>query len=278
MAGDLGGAAVEREVDALAVDLDGLGDAAVEQDVAAGDQRPEPAGSKAARLVHGELGGQAPVVDRLRAVRRRRAAGRPSPARGRSGRRRRRAGTRGACGLLARLVESVAASGWSSTWASSAGRLDTDRGEDRVGFGLDELERVVALARSGKHGLDLVASRPLGGRPEVGHRARSGRRRWGRRCRRRGGAWTAVLGAGSAPWTGLGRCDSRRAAWDALGWVQARSVRPSRRDRDRDSKQRQDGDKGKPFHGRECASQGSELRTTPRACSGRTRDGRGRHA
>ena len=38
--GDVGGAAVEREVGALALDLQRLGDAPVEHDVAAGDERP----------------------------------------------------------------------------------------------------------------------------------------------------------------------------------------------------------------------------------------------
>ena len=44
-----------------------------------------------------------------------------------------------------------------------------EAGEDRVGVRLDELERVVGLARPGEDCRDLLAVVRLGGRPELGH-------------------------------------------------------------------------------------------------------------
>ncbi len=89
--------------------------------------------------------------------------------------------------------------------------LRAERGEDRVGLGLDELERLVPLARAGEDGRDLGTVRGRGGAAELGDRhdrdvgQRPGRRRGrgGGRLRRR------RLGRGSVA-RGLGRVDGRR--------------------------------------------------------------------
>ena len=120
-AGDVGGPAVEREVDALAVDLDGLGDAAVEQDVAAGDERPErgrvegrarPGGSWAVRP-HSSTVFTRPTPNSVRSPQPSARTFGPTASARRNAR---------CFGLLARLAASVAASGWRARWASSAGR------------------------------------------------------------------------------------------------------------------------------------------------------------
>ena len=134
------------------------------------------------------------------------------------------------------------------------GSLDADRGEDRVGFGLDELERVVGLARSGEHGLDLVAGRPLGGRPEVGDRDDGdvGEGNVGRCRRGRGLDRTRPATA-----AGGSDCSGRlRRLADPCGRARAGTRAGSRRargeadgDHDGGREQAEDGDEGESFHG-----------------------------
>ena len=78
---------------------------------------------------------------------------------------------------LARSSVSVAASVARMSRVASAGRVEAERGEDRVGVGLDELERLVALARPGQDGRDLRRGPcAVPGRPELGDRHDRGRR------------------------------------------------------------------------------------------------------
>ena len=81
---------------------------------------------------------------------------------------------------------SVAASGARTRRSATARAGEPERREDRVGLGLDQLERVVAPARAGEDGLDLAEVGRRRRRPEVGDRDdrdvdRTGRRRRGDR-------------------------------------------------------------------------------------------------
>ena len=174
-AGDVRGPAVEREVHALLVDLDGLGHAAVEHDVAARDEGP--AAGRVERLRGArQLGGQAPRLDRFDGADTEQLPIAPAEGADRRihnvcpeerealairrqvGRERR--GVRGEHEPL-RI-----------RWP-----LRPDRREDRVRFGLDELQRVVRLARPGEDGADLLARRSGRAAFGSGSRGRSGRRR-----------------------------------------------------------------------------------------------------
>ena len=250
--GDLGGAAVEREVRALALDDEGLVDATVEHDVAAGEEGPGRGRVEGGR----GLGGRQARVQRSRSARSRtrstpkrlavpqaraRTDGPTSSAR-RNARRLR---------FVARSVLRVAASAASTSRVGSGRPLDPEGRQDRVGLARDELERVVALARPGQHGRDLAAIRGLDRRPELGRPARSAT------------SARTTPGVGEAVGAGVGvTARRRRGAGVALGAVGAR---------------RRTGRRRRPMARRRPRSR-TRARRPRRARRGRSRGGRGRRA
>ena len=249
-------AAVEREVDALLLDLDGLRDAAVEQDVAARDERPERRRVERRPCRAGRVTGAArSAANRRSASRgpRRRATRHPRPGRGRSDRPVRRAGTRGACGSWRGPSRGSAAS---AARTRCGRRRPAARRRARRGSRRRRRRRARARRRpcSSRPGPPRPPARgPLRRSCGTGSPARSGRRRAGGGVAVGGTVGGAAEGGAEVSdgpaGEGLGCCGDSAAA---------RRRRSARRpggepdgDRDGDGKQRQNGDEGKALHGRE---------------------------
>ena len=188
--GDVGRPAVEREVGALALDLQGLVHAAVEHDVAAGEQRP-------GRLSGRRRCPQAQPADERSSGQAARSLTRSTPNNAASPQSSARtsgptASARRNASRLPSFVRSAAsaASPAARTSRRAVGRPgDAERREDGIGLVRDELDRVVAGARPGQHRLDLGQVRGGRCRPEVGdrhdrHVRDRGGRGWGARRRR----------------------------------------------------------------------------------------------
>ena len=172
------------EVGALV--LEGQVDAAVEHDVAAGEQGPgrrriEGVGSGRG----GQAGRQRPVRERLHPVDaeercvapRQRPDLWPDRVRAQEGEPLAVLGEVGGEGLRVRGEDE----------ARGVGRaIGTERAQDRVGLALDELERGVAVAGAGQDGLQLLRAGRGRRRPEVGDRDDRDVGELGGRGRRRG--------------------------------------------------------------------------------------------
>ena len=170
-AGDVGGPAIEREVRALALDLERLVHAAVEHDVAAGEERPGRAGverpcrrpARGACAVSGHLARSVTRSTPKSVLSPHSSARTPGPT----------ASARRNASRLRFLARSVvrALAVAASTSRDGVGRpLDAQRGEDRVGLPGDQLEGVVAGARPGEDVGDLLARGGRRGRAELGDR------------------------------------------------------------------------------------------------------------
>ena len=194
-AGDVGRPAVEREVGALALDVQGLVHAAVEHDVAAGEQRP---GRR--RVVGGAGGGgrqsrgQRPggeILDPVDPEQRRVApVERADLGPDRVG------AQEGEPLAVLREVRRERRLAGGQDQPRAVGRPgDAEGRQDRIGLAGDELDRLVAVAGPGQRRLDLGQVRRGRRRPEVRDRDDRGRRRAGR---------TATGRSGSMPATGSG--------------------------------------------------------------------------
>ena len=189
-AGDVGRPAVEREVGALALDVQGLVHASVEHDVAAGEQRP---GRR--RVVGGAGGGgrqprgQRPggqVLDPVDPEQRRVAP----VERADLGPDRVGAQEREPLAVLGEVRRERRLAGGQDQPRAVGRPGDTEGRQDRVGLAGDELDRRVAAAGPGQRRLDLGQVRRGRRGPEVRDRhdgdvgERGGRRRAARgRCR-----------------------------------------------------------------------------------------------
>ena len=269
-AGDLGRAAVEREVDALALDPDGLVDAAVEQDVATGEQGPgrgrvvrrrRPSAGPAGVAVERPVG----EVVLTRSCRTARSC--PRPARGppASTSSARRKASRLRC--LARSAVSDAASGARTSRSPTPGRVHAERGEDRVGVRLRRARalsyRVLVAGEDRLDGRDIRAgaawSRNLvtGTIEDLGPGRRSAVRRAvaGRgcltACRRLAVAAMPAGGPASDGASARARPDTGRLG-DGVAPPRAELDRPGRHEGDEDEQAARRWRTGRRFTAAEC--------------------------
>ncbi len=191
---DLGGAAGEREVGPATLDAERLVDAPVEQDVAAGEERPRCARIERCLVRPSwQLGIEPPVRGLLHAVDPEQRSVAPGER------------THGRCHVLGAdepqalaVLRKLTRQGGGVLREHESGRVgrsrDTEGGKDRVGLIVDERQRFVAAAGPGQDRGDFRAVGRRDRRTELrdrhdrglGERGR-GRRRWAGRRRRRYG-------------------------------------------------------------------------------------------